>query len=811
MGGGSSSSNQNDSESTPLLPDIERVQQNKAAQSPLKKAATWTVHNAVIICASLLIIAAVVIIGVFFGGKWRSLICSKQKHNHKASVCLTPACVHASSEILYNLSPDYKNIDPCTDFEQMVCGGWDDRHDLRPDQGDAFTGTIMSENSQMLLRHILEAPYPSDSKHSSFSPAQLVESVSSVDEQNFNKLKSAYDACMDEEAIKKVGVKPLTELLHQVADFFPVTESAFSTRTPLGEIDSEDIAETVLYLSKLGVTALVSSGAGADDKDPDTVIVQVSPPYRIGLPAKDYYSDSTVLQKYEETLTAIIANLHPDHKHENATVHTEWMKVKGHENIAARGEGKNYAHDVVEFEKKLAAASPDAEDRDDVTQYYNPMSLKEAGSLTPQLHLSTVINSLTPSDYKTDRLIVTSPSYMANLSDVLSSTSKEVLQTYFMWKVVQAYASEIEADELKPYTRFINELQGKDPDSTPERWRTCVNHVDDGLGWILSRFFVEKAFSEKAKDFGDQIVSDIKDMFIGKLQITTWMDKSVIELAIEKVHKIVQKIGYPTQSPDIMNPPSLQKYYKSINITPSTFFQNTLNMNRFDVARQWSSLGKPVDRNEWGMTVPTVNAYYNPPGNEIVFPAGIMQFPVFDVNVPQYLSYGAFGSVSGHELSHAFDSTGRHYDQNGNYTDWWTNSTVEGFKERAECFVNQYAQYTVPGPDDKPLHVNGKLTLGENIADAGGVTAAFAAWQKRRAETPNEDLPGLDYFTQEQLFFVSYANWWCGKSRKETAINRIYTDPHAPKWARILGTMANSRDFKESFKCAKKEPVCELW
>jgi len=163
-----------------------------------------------------------------------------------------------------------------------------------------------------------------------------------------------------------------------------------------------------------------------------------------------------------------------------------------------------------------------------------------------------------------------------------------------------------------------------------------------------------------------------------------------------------------------MDPPSLQHYYQSVNITPSTFFQNALSMNRLGVSLQWSSLGKPVDRDEWGMTVPTVNAYYNPPGNEIVFPAGIMQFPVFDVNVPQYVSYGAFGSVSGHELSHAFDSTGRHYDQNGNYTDWWTNSTVEGFEERAQCFVDQYAKYTVPGPDDKPLHVNGKLTLGES-------------------------------------------------------------------------------------------------
>lgn len=188
-----------------------------------------------------------------------------------------------------------------------------------------------------------------------------------------------------------------------------------------------------------------------------------------------------------------------------------------------------------------------------------------------------------------------------------------------------------------------------------------------------------------------------------------------------------------------------------------------------------------------------------------------MQFPVFDVEVPEYLSYGAFGAVSGHELSHAFDSTGRHYDQNGNYTDWWTNSTVENFETRAECFVQQYSNFTLEGVSGKSLHVNGRLTLGENIADAGGISAAFAAWKKRAAEKANQNLPGLEHFSQEQLFFVSYANWWCGKSTKEEAENRIYTDPHAPKWARILGTMANSRDFLESFQCKQREPVCELW
>ena len=187
------------------------------------------------------------------------------------------------------------------------------------------------------------------------------------------------------------------------------------------------------------------------------------------------------------------------------------------------------------------------------------------------------------------------------------------------------------------------------------------------------------------------------------------------------------------------------------------------------------------------MTADTVNAYYNPAGNEIVFPAGIMQAPVFyDPAIPQYLTYGAFGSVSGHELSHAFDSTGRHYDETGNFTDWWDDETVQSFKDKAKCFVDQYHEFTVPNSDGDPLHVNGRLTLGENIADAGGLNAAFAAWKEIDTGNPGELLPGLQHFSKEQLFFISYGNWWCGKARPETAINLIYRDPHSPTWARIL-------------------------
>lgn len=348
------------------------------------------------------------------------------------------------------------------------------------------------------------------------------------------------------------------------------------------------------------------------------------------------------------------------------------------------------------------------------------------------------------------------------------------------------------------------------PNTKSERWKKCLRSVDSSLGWILSRFYIEASFSEEGKELGDKVIMDIKHQFSNKLNALTWMDDSVKELATNKVKQIDQKIGYPTSSPDITNPEALGNYYRDLKIT-SSFFNNSKSSSAWDVNQTWSQLGKPVNRGEWGMTADTVNAYYNPVGNEIVFPAAIMQFPFFGVDLPSYISYGAFASIAGHELSHAFDSSGRHYDENGNYTDWWTNHTVKEFQKRADCFVEQYSNFTIKDDKGEDIHVNGKLTLGENIADAGGVSAAFAAWNDHRATAPDESLPGLEHFTHEQLFYVFYANAWCGQVRKAQAVNYIYTDPHSPAFARILGTLGNSRGFRESFNCPVKEPTCELW
>ena len=343
------------------------------------------------------------------------------------------------------------------------------------------------------------------------------------------------------------------------------------------------------------------------------------------MPSKEYYNDTEILAKYTKVVTEVLG-----------------------------GFGlKDGIDEIIGFETKLAESSPDTAAQQDVTQYYNPLTLAEATSLLPQVSIERIISSRAPEGFETDRVIVGSPSYMEDLSGIIKETSPETIQAFLKWKVIQGYGSAVEAPAVLPLRRFNNEMQGKDPDSVEERWRTCVDSVDTSLGWISSALFVETAFSEDSKKFGDQIVSDIKERFVETLETTEWMSKEVQDLAITKVGNIVQKIGYPTKSPDVQDPEALQKYYENLQVANNTYFANALAVAKFNSERGWAKLGKPTDRDEWGMTVPTVNAYYNPPGNEIVFPAGIMQAPVFyDSESPKFLSYGAFGAIAGHELSH---------------------------------------------------------------------------------------------------------------------------------------------------------------
>ncbi|KKK12809.1 hypothetical protein AOCH_007217 [Aspergillus ochraceoroseus] len=693
-----------------------------------------------IVCYSALSLTGIVLF-ILVGGYFGALFIYGPPENEPVrteapSICQTPECINAASEILRNMDPDYEHIDPCTNFDQYACGGWRNQHDMRPDQGSIFAGTLMQEASETRLRHLLESPEPSD-------PA---------DSKIFKKLKSAYNACMDEKTVSRRGTKPLANMLEEFEKIYAVNSAS--------EGSDVDLNNALLYLIKSGVDALLTTYVSPDDRDPDKVTIFVNPPREIGLPSREYYNNTKTVEDYSTMLDKVLGGLLAKEKH--------------------------VVDDIVSFESKLADISPDTQTQADVTKYYNPRSIEETRSLLPQVSLSDIISDLAPSDFKTDRLIIGSPSYMESLSKLLDETRRETVQAFFEWKIIQTYAGHIEDKKIKPLREFNNVLLGKDPQATQDRWRKCIGSLDEDLGWILSRFYVLSAFSEESKKLGDQVVSDIKERFVYTLHQTSWMSPKVRELGIQKVGNIVQKIGYPTNSPNVMDATNVEEYYRNLSISSESFFENGVAVAKFGVGRAGRNWESPPT----GMNGPPV--FYGP-------------------SAPLYLAYGAFGAVSGHELSHAFDSTGRHYDETGNYTNWWDEKTVESFKERAQCFIDQYSEFTVPGKDSEPLHVNGRLTLGENIADAGGLGAAYHAWKKHDESHPDRHLPGLTKFSKEQLFFMSYANWWCSKTSPEAAQRAIYVDPHAPKPARIIGTMSNSVEFKEAFSCPSKEPVCKLW
>ncbi|KAL8342656.1 hypothetical protein RB601_004835 [Gaeumannomyces tritici] len=692
---------------------------------------------------------------------------------NSTALCLTPACIHAASEFLYNLSPRYQEIDACTNFEEMVCGGWRQRHNMRSDQGNINSLGLMNDANQDILRSVMESPYPEVSQHSAFSPRNLDVDPATLDKENFAEIQRAYNACMAIDDIKKVGIQPLQTVLTDLGSTFK---------------DTSDISETILFMERLGIPHLQGLGVGSDDKDPNVIVISTGPRSAPGLSSKAYYNDDSVMSQYQDAIS----------------------KVLGAVLSNASANAAGLAEKIVKFEKDIAAFTPSLSQLRDPGQSYNVMTLQDTTKLAPQLGLEKVLKSLAPTNYTIDRMITSFPPFLSNVSALLSNTPSDTVKGFFQWKAIQGLAQTVDATELKPYNQFMNRLGGKDADAQTERWRTCLSSVDSSLGWILSRFYIERAFSSKAKDLGNQIILDIKDQFTQRIEKAEWMDADAQTVAKAKVKNIIQKIGYPDQSPNVTDPQALQNYYAGLNISES-FFKNNIGVMQFTVNRSWSQLGKPANKAEWGMTAPTVNAYYNPPWNEIVFPAGIMQFPLFGEGLPKYVNYAAFGAVAGHELSHAFDNSGRLYDLNGYLKDWWSNATIQEFQKRADCFIKEYSNFTVQGTNG-PLNVNGEQTLGENIADAGGLSAGFSAWQSRNKATPDLHLPGLDFFTKEQLFYVAFGNVWCSKYTPQALTQRVVSDEHSPNMFRIIGTaMMNSRGFRQAYNCPAKEPVCEIW
>ncbi|KAF6384994.1 hypothetical protein mRhiFer1_008843 [Rhinolophus ferrumequinum] len=388
-----------------------------------------------------------------------------------------------------------------------------------------------------------------------------------------------------------------------------------------------------------------------------------------------------------------------------------------------------------------------------------------------------------------------------------SGPGASILNNYLIWNLVQKTSLSLDRRFESAQEKLLETLYGTKKSCMP-RWQTCISNTDDALGFALGSLFVKATFDRKSKKIAEGMIGEIRTAFDEALDHLPWMDEKTRRAAKEKADAIYDMIGFPDF---ILEPKELDDVYDGYEVSEDSFFQNMLNLYNFSAKVMADQLRKPPSRDQWSMTPQTVNAYYLPTKNEIVFPAGILQAPFYACNHPKALNFGGIGVVMGHELTHAFDDQGREYDKEGNLRPWWQNESLAAFRNHTACMEEQYGQYQVNGEK-----LNGRQTLGENIADNGGLKAAYnayKAWLRKHGE--EQQLPAVG-LTNHQLFFVGFAQVWCSVRTPESSHEGLVTDPHSPARFRVLGTLSNSRDFLRHFGCPVGSPMnpgqlCEVW
>ncbi|KAI9014473.1 hypothetical protein CLU79DRAFT_766920 [Phycomyces nitens] len=683
----------------------------------------------------------------------------------------------------------------------------------------------LSKTNQEVLHSILTQDFEEfyNQTHSGKQGSELPDPEKLIDKQNFEKVKTFFDSCMNEAAIDERGTAPVYPILRQIRDGYPA--DIVNPKAPFNAlVDASRLTNILAILSKHDIGALFNLITIPDPKDPQKSSLQM---YQSGLtlPSKEYYSQPDLVQglfdAVAETMEAIFSK--------NAT---EFGWNRWSANTTARL--------VVDFEKRLAEVSDVREYFTDAEATYNPLSLSELFSISSAVDWGLYISQMLPlTASQPDFLLITSPNYISKVStDVLGKSTNRAIQSYLMWQAIQSYTPALGEEIQKPLHKLKAKLSGTNPKVIKPRWEICLSEVDDSTGFLAGRYFALSKFQKDSKQRADEIVNSIKESFVNQLPNLPWIDNSTRESAEEKVAKLVRKVGYPTEIPNTMSPVSLSDYYSDLNIQSKNFFENYENSRKWASKAIWKEVGKPPNKAIWEMNVQAVNAYYNPSFNEIVFPAGILQSPFFNGAYPDYLNYGGIGVVVGHELSHGFDNMGRHYDPDGRLVEWWSNETSAAFDEKTKCFVDQYSNFTVDGGDGEKIHLNGKLTLGENLADNGGLGQSYMAW-KRRYESDKDSkvynnvlLPGLNDLTRDQLFYVNFGRIWCskmtpafskqlvGKNNKKKLINccptQVFIDEHSPGRWRVNGAVQNSKNFAKVFNCpagSRMNPVdkCEMW
>jgi putative endopeptidase len=663
-----------------------------------------------------------------------------------------PPAIPAATNLPYRPSLDItsmdKSVDPCVDFFQYSCGGWKKANPIPPDRTSWSVYARLYEENLALLRGILEQA----------AAAKDRDAVT-------QKIGDFYGSCMNEVAVNQRGVSAIKAQLDAIAAVKSIRDLA----PVVGRLQLEDERNEMLF------------GVGST-QDPDNSEQQIADLDQggLGLPDRDYYTKEDAKSKEIR---------------ERYVLHVQKVFVLLGDSAAA---AKANADAIMRMETALAKSSQTRTERRDPYKLVHKMPPAGLVSMAPNFDWDAYWKELKPPAFQI--VNVMSPDFVKQMNASLASEPLENWKNYLRYHTANMYSPYLSDDfsneRFEFYQKYLRGAKEQQP-----RWKRCVQNVDRTLGEALGQAYVHRVFSPELKASTLKMVEGIEKAMELRINQLGWMSPETKQQAVTKLHAVRNKIGYPDQWRD----------YSSVVITPSDFAGNARSAVVFESRRQLGKIGTPVDHGEWQITPPTVDAYYAPQMNDINFPAGVLQPPLYDAKSDDAPNYGDTGGTIGHELTHAFDDQGSQFDAKGNLKNWWTAADAKKFAERTQCVDDQYSQYVVL--DD--IHLNGKLTLGENVADLGGEILAYIAWKDANKDKNLEPIDGL---TPDQRFFIGFAQWDCANERPEQLREWAITNPHSPSNYRINGVVVNMPEFAEAFSCKAGQPmvkpkdkVCKVW
>lgn len=629
-----------------------------------------------------------------------------------------------------------KTVSPTTDFYQYACGGWMKTHPLTDEYGRFGSFDLLAENNRTQLHGLIKGLATQQQEPGSIG----------------QKIGDLYNLAMDSTKLNADGMKPMKPMLDKVA--------AVKDRKGLTVLAAE--------MTRQGLGAYFNLFIGADEKNSSMNIVQAFQG-GLGLGDRDYYlSDDAHNKDIRAKYEAHIARM---------------FRLAGYE----EGQAVKAAGQAMAVETDLAKAAYDRVKARDPQANYHKMTVAELERQAPGIDWNLYFKSLGLPEVK--ELNVAQPEALAEVAKQVGKGDLDAQKSYLLWKVIDGAASYLSDEFVEANFDFYGKVLSGTPEMQP-RWKRAVSAVDGMMGEAVGKMYVEKYFPAAAKERMVKLVGNLQQALGERIRALTWMSDETKAKALEKLSAIYVKVGYPDQWRD----------YSSLDIKKDSYWANVLRSNVFEYDYMLAKNGKPVDKTEWMMTPQTVNAYYNPTTNEICFPAGILQYPFFDMKADDAFNYGAIGVVIGHEMTHGFDNHGRQYDKDGNLRDWWTAEDAKKFEERTQVLVDWFDKIEVlPG-----LHANGKLTLGENIADYGGLQVAFQAFHNAVKDAP---LGVVDGFTPEQRFYLAYAGVWAANIRDEEIRLRTQTDEHSLGRWRVNATLPHIEGWYEAFGVQEGDPM----